>query len=520
MPHASADRVLGRAPHASTDGVLDAGHSPWYQLLMSHEPDRRFSGKVVLITGASSGIGAAIARRFAGEGATVVLAARDRASLESLAQELRAAGHSAEPVPTDSADLSAIRAMVDRTLEIGGRLDVLVNNTGVDYRGDLEQHTPEQLAPIVQENLGVPIVLSYLALPHLTRVGGAIVNVASLAGRIPVVHEPTYAATKLGLQAFSHAAAEELSGAGVRVSVVSPGPADTGVLTEDRVRPPPTSSADQIAELVVECAANGPMARTERARPEVVGSAFSGRRWVSLVSKFSHDVNTPLGVVRTAGSTIADMVRDLVQDPPEDPEEIEELRGDLRDALALLDRNLDRAQEIIVDFKQLSLLQLSNERAVVKLDQLIAACASAMRSELERSKIRVELDVRPGIDYKWDSFPGYLTQVLVHLLQNAMRHAFEGLAQGRVGIHLTREDAETGDFIIRFADDGHGMEPEILRPVFDPVETSSQGKGNQRGLVHCHNLVVGLLGGSIRCESEEGKGTVFTMRLPAVIREG
>lgn len=235
---------------------------------------RRFTDQVVLITGASAGIGAAAARRFADEGARVVLAARGRPALERLAEELKAEGHHADLVPTDVGDMEAMRRLVEHTVEQHGRLDVLVNNAGVNYRGQLDLHTPEQLAQIVQVNLAAPIVLTRLALPHLRERGGAVVNVASLAGRIPVVHEATYSATKFGLRAFSYALADELADSGVRVSVVSPGPVDTGFIMDeidsvpDLVFSQPMSSADQIAQLVIDCAADG---RVERMRPRVGG---------------------------------------------------------------------------------------------------------------------------------------------------------------------------------------------------------------------------------------------------------
>jgi short-subunit dehydrogenase len=235
---------------------------------------RRFAERVVLITGASTGIGAAAARRFAAEGARLVLAARGREALDTLAAELREIGHDVEVVPTDVADMAAMRRLVARAVEWGGRLDVLVNNAGVNHRGALELQTPEQLAQLVQVNLTAPIVLSRMALPHLQAQRGAIVNVASLAGRIPVVHEATYSATKFGLRAFSLALTEELRAVGVRVSVVSPGPVDTGFIMEDLDHVPdlvfsqPMSTAEQIAELVIECAVDG---RPERMRPTLGG---------------------------------------------------------------------------------------------------------------------------------------------------------------------------------------------------------------------------------------------------------
>ncbi|MCA9656416.1 MAG: SDR family oxidoreductase [Myxococcales bacterium] len=235
---------------------------------------RRFDGQTALITGASSGIGEASAWRLAREGARVVLAARGRERLEALAGRMREAGHEAEAVPTDVGDLGALAGLVARAVELGGGLDLLVNNAGVNHRGELERIAPEQLAQIVQVNLAAPIVLTRLALPHLRARRGAVVNVASLAGRIPVVHEATYSATKFGLRAFTFALAEELREAGVRVTVVSPGPVDTGFFdghleeVPDLVFSQPMSTADEIAELVIECAADG---RVERMRPRLGG---------------------------------------------------------------------------------------------------------------------------------------------------------------------------------------------------------------------------------------------------------
>lgn len=248
---------------------------------------RRFLDQTVLVTGASSGIGEAVARRFAAEGAKVVLAARRPEPLHALADELRAAGHRAEAVPTDVGDMDAMRALVDRAVAWGEGLHVLVNNAGANHRGELDRHTPEQLAQIIEVNLTAPIVLSRLCLPHLRPTRGAIVNVASLAGRIPVVHEATYSASKFGLRAFSFALAEELRDAGVRVSVVSPGPVDTGFIMEDLDHVPdlvfsqPMSTADEIATLVLDCAVDG---RAERVRPQLgarlatLGYLFPGLR--------------------------------------------------------------------------------------------------------------------------------------------------------------------------------------------------------------------------------------------------
>jgi short-subunit dehydrogenase len=236
----------------------------------------RFNNRTVLITGASAGIGAAAARRFAAEGAELVLAARRPAPLEELAADLRERGARAVAVPADVSRVESCRALVDRAVAECGGIDILVNNAGANYRGPIQDCDAEQLAAMVSVNLTAPIVLTRLALPHLRKsVGPAVVNVASLAGRVPVVHEATYSATKFGLRTFSFALAEELEEHGIRVAVVSPGPVDTGFIMDeienvpDLVFSQPMATADEIADLILQAALGG---RVERVLDPVGGA--------------------------------------------------------------------------------------------------------------------------------------------------------------------------------------------------------------------------------------------------------
>ena len=229
----------------------------------------RFVGKVAVVTGASAGIGAAAARRFAAEGARVVLAARGARELETLAHEIGA--ERALAVPTDVTDPAAASALLERAIAAFGAVNVLVNNAGYNRRGPVEHSPAEDLARIVDVNLRAPIVLTRLAIPYLRRAGGgAIVNVASIAGRIPLPEEATYSATKFGLRAFTFALADELEGSGITVSAVSPGPVETGFILREVEDVPavvfsqPMSSADEIAALILDSAADGTL---ERAHP-------------------------------------------------------------------------------------------------------------------------------------------------------------------------------------------------------------------------------------------------------------
>jgi short-subunit dehydrogenase len=229
---------------------------------------KRFQDKTVIITGASAGIGAEAARRFIDEGARVVLAARGAAGLDRMTDELKERGE-VLAVSMDVTDRAACQALMERAGAAFGAIHVLVNNAGFNRRGAVEEYEADDLGRVVDVNLRAPVVLSRLVLPYLrTAGGGAIVNVASIAGKIPLADEAVYSATKFGLRAFSRAMAEELAGTGITVSLVSPGPVETGFILDeldevpDIVLSQPMSTAAEIADLILACAADGKVERT------------------------------------------------------------------------------------------------------------------------------------------------------------------------------------------------------------------------------------------------------------------
>ncbi len=215
----------------------------------------------MIITGASAGIGAACARLFAAAGARLVLVARNEHALQSFATSLPG-GTETMNVAMDVADDVACRELFDRTEATFGAVHCLVNNAGLHARGSVEQKTENELTAMVDVNLRAPILLSRLAIPRIRQAGGgAIVNVASLAGCTPVPGSVTYAATKAGLRSFSHGLAEELRGSGIHVGVVSPGPVDTGFIMEeldevtDLSLSQPMSTTEAVAEAILRVAA-------------------------------------------------------------------------------------------------------------------------------------------------------------------------------------------------------------------------------------------------------------------------
>lgn len=182
--------------------------------------------RVVVVTGASSGIGAETARAFAQAGAKVVLAARSAAQLDALAAELGA--ERALAVPTDVTDRAQVAELVRRTLERFGRIDVLVNNAGVGLAGPVATVSPEGLQQAFAINVLGPLALMQAVAPHMRKPdGGLIINVSSMVTRLTIPTIGGYRATKYALNALSDNARVELARDHIRVISVYPNVTDT-----------------------------------------------------------------------------------------------------------------------------------------------------------------------------------------------------------------------------------------------------------------------------------------------------
>ena len=185
---------------------------------------------VILITGASSGIGEATARLFAQKGYRVVLAARRMDRLQSLAEEIRSAGGQALPVETDVTQLDQLENLVSAAIQEYGLIDVLLNNAGFGRMNWLEQMDPEQdIESQLRVNLHGVIHTTRLVLPYmLAHQQGHIINMASIASWIATPTYSIYAATKFGLKGFTEGLRREVGAMGIRVTGIYPG----GVATE------------------------------------------------------------------------------------------------------------------------------------------------------------------------------------------------------------------------------------------------------------------------------------------------
>jgi len=182
-----------------------------------------FQDHTVVVTGASSGIGRALALRLADQGAQVVLAARSVERLEALAQACRQRGGQALVVPTDVANEAQCQALIERALGEYGRLDMLVNNAGIGLVAKLEDLPDLGLFKhVLDVNLYGAVHCTYHALAYLKQSKGRLVNISSLGGRVALPHNSAYIASKFALEGFSESLRTELHAEGVSVTVVSP----------------------------------------------------------------------------------------------------------------------------------------------------------------------------------------------------------------------------------------------------------------------------------------------------------
>lgn len=182
-----------------------------------------FNDKVVVITGASSGIGEALAYKLAKAGARVALAARNVERLETVVAECRRLGGKAESFPTDVSDEAQCEALISSTLKTYERIDVLVNNAGFGVRASLaELPSLASFVGVMDTNFMGSVYCTYYALPHLKRTQGQIVAVIGLIAKVPLPYLSSYTASKYAMAGFFDVVRMELEGSGVSVTAVYP----------------------------------------------------------------------------------------------------------------------------------------------------------------------------------------------------------------------------------------------------------------------------------------------------------
>uniref|UniRef100_UPI0035AFEF1B sensor histidine kinase n=1 Tax=Undibacterium squillarum TaxID=1131567 RepID=UPI0035AFEF1B len=236
----------------------------------------------------------------------------------------------------------------------------------------------------------------------------------------------------------------------------------------------------------------------------------------ALVAGIAHELNTPIGNSVTVTSTLQDEIRRFRREADSGQLKrsmLNQLLDNLNFGADVLMRSLARASELIRSFKHVAVDQSSDMRRQFDLKETLQEILLTNSSMYLKTPYKLETRLAEGISM--NSYPGALGQIISNFIANAIRHGFEGRSTGRMQLE-TRLNADNA-VEIHFSDDGHGIAAEHLSKVFDPFFTTKFGQGGSGlGMNIVYNLVTEILGGRIHLESEPGKGTSFTLILPAI----
>jgi short-subunit dehydrogenase len=214
------------------------------------------AGKRMLITGASSGVGAALARQLAAQGAVVGLIARRRDRLGEVLADCRQSSPESVMWVADLADTRGAGHLALRAWHEMGGIDVLVNNAAMPKRRAVTELRPDDVEAVMGVNFFAPMRMTLALLPRMrARGSGMIVNVSSVGGRLGIIHETAYCASKFALCGWSEAMAVDLHGSGISVKLIEPGPVDTEIWDQPDNETPlyqgPKVAADEVAEGII-----------------------------------------------------------------------------------------------------------------------------------------------------------------------------------------------------------------------------------------------------------------------------
>ncbi|NNJ90892.1 MAG: HAMP domain-containing protein [Gammaproteobacteria bacterium] len=233
----------------------------------------------------------------------------------------------------------------------------------------------------------------------------------------------------------------------------------------------------------------------------------------SIVAAVAHELNTPIGNALTVATSFAEKTREFEQDISQGLKRstLNSFTENVHSAADLLERNLSKASELILSFKHVAIDQTSSKRRKFDLAITLHEVIATVRPTFKKTGHHLELDFEKGIEM--DSFPGSIGQVVTNFINNSILHAFSVMTEGTMKLSFTKETESWVKLV--FSDNGQGISSEYIKQIFDPFFTTQLGKGGSGlGLNIVHNMVTGLLGGTIDVDSKDGEGAVFTLMLP------
>lgn len=254
----------------------------------------------------------------------------------------------------------------------------------------------------------------------------------------------------------------------------------------------------------------------QKAQRELVESeklASLGR----LVAGVAHELNTPLGNALTVVSALDDRYKQLEAMLAGSVQlrrsTLEELARDTRRGQDILQRNVQKAADLVRDFKQVAIDQTADLRRSFDLGKVVEDVLVMVEPSFKHTPHVIDTELCHGLTM--NSYPGALGQVLTNLLMNALLHGFDGVAQGHVTVRCERLGESEAELSV--SDNGRGMDESVRRRIFDPFFTTKLGTGGSGlGMHIVHSIVTNVLGGQIEVRSTPGQGTQMVMRLPLV----
>lgn len=252
----------------------------------------------------------------------------------------------------------------------------------------------------------------------------------------------------------------------------------------------------------------------QRAQNELIESeklASLGR----LVAGFAHEINTPIGVAVGASSVALESSRKLQPLLLQDEVDEAVLRahlGEIDEACRLVFSNLSRAADLVGRFKRTSVDQVRGAARLYDLRETLTDVVASLHDVVKRTPVKIRIDCAESINLY--GYPGALGQIITNLVINSLHHGF---ANGTQAGEIELTGARDGDaIVIAIRDNGKGMDAPTLSRIFEPFFTTARDSGGTGlGLFVCHNLATAELKGSLRCDSEPGRGTRFVLRYPA-----
>lgn len=234
----------------------------------------------------------------------------------------------------------------------------------------------------------------------------------------------------------------------------------------------------------------------------------------SLVAGVAHEINTPVGSSLTVSTMLADklsIIQAKVNSGTISRSELLQFLSLTEEACDLLNRNINKAAELVQNFKQVAVDQTSSQRRQFELKKTLEEIIHTLRPQLRNTPHQVVTSLPANL--LLDSYPGALGQVITNLVTNALIHAFTAQQQGEIRIFA--QALNQNEVVITIEDNGQGMPAHLLKKAFDPFFTTKLGQGGSGlGLHIVYNLVHTVLGGSITLTNPPGKGLVFEIQLP------